>query len=899
MSQETILVVDDNLEIAKYLSEIALPQMGYRTLIAQDGKGALNYLRGNNNKIDLMVLDLQLPDIDGLELLHKIDTEGYRVPTILFTAHGSEQVAVEAFRLGVQDYLHKPVDIDQLNSAISRALSESRLRREKDLLTAKLQEQVSFLTVLSKVGRSVTSTLDLDELLRRIVEAGVRLTRADEGFLALLDEGSDQLYLRAVKNIDEDTIKTMRLLVTDSLVGGVVNSGRPLRVNQGSKEPLKVSTGYLVNSLVHVPILSKGKVLGVLSVNNRRSKHNFSEHDETVLSSLADYAAIALENANLYQRAQMEISERLRIETALRESQERYEIAERGANDGLWDWDLRIDRIYYSPRWKAMLGYGEDEIRDTPDEWLGRVHPDDIIQARHSLDHHIKGETSHLETEFRIRHKDSTYRWMLCRGIAVWDERGTAYRIAGSISDITDRKMAEQKLIQSAFYDGLTGLPNRALFVEHLNHSIERTKRNPEFMYAVLFLDIDRFKDINDSLGHLTGDELLIATARKLLEIMRPTDTVARLGGDEFVILLEDIKDVKDVTLVAERVQNELHAASLLPEHTLFITISTGIVLSVTGYENAEDVLRDADIAMYRAKANGRARYEIFDSTMRDRILKRLSLESELRMAFERNELRVHYQPIVSLVSKEIIGFEALVRWQHPRRGLLYPAEFIPLAEETGLIILIDRWVMRQACRQMSEWHVQYPSDPPLVMSVNLSSKHVMQPDLISEIDSILKETGLPASYLHLELTESIVMENFELTVEVLTKLRKLGVKIQIDDFGIGYSSLNYLSRFPINALKIDRSFINLMIDDPNHMKIVQAIVRLSHGLGMNVVAEGVETEDQWESLKALECEYMQGALVSMPVDVDTVRTSIKLPGQEGKLFYWGEDVLKLFNSEQ
>jgi diguanylate cyclase (GGDEF)-like protein/PAS domain S-box-containing protein len=691
----------------------------------------------------------------------------------------------------------------------------------------------------------------------------------------------------------------MRLPVTDSLVGNVVNTGRPLRANQESQGLLKVSTGYLVNSLVHVPILSKGKALGVLSVNNRGSKHTFTEHDETVLSSLADYAAIALENANLYQQAQMEIRERMRVETALRESQERYEIAVRGANDGLWDWDLKADKIYYSPRWKAMLGYSEGEIEESPNEWLGRVHPDDITQARLALAVHVKGETSHLETEFRMRHKDGSYRWMLCRGIAVWDEDGTAYRIAGSISDITDRKQAEQKLIQSAFFDSLTGLPNRALFVEHLIHSIERTKRRPEFMYAVLFLDIDRFKDINDSLGHSTGDELLVATARKLQEIMRPTDTVARLGGDEFVILLDDIRDVKDATLVADRVQDVLHTASLLPEHTLFITVSTGIVLSVTGYDHAEDVLRDADIAMYRAKANGRARYEIFDSTMRDRILKRLSLESELRLAFERNELRVHYQPIVSLITKEIIGFEALARWQHPQRGLLYPIEFIPLAEETGLIILIDRWVMREACRQMREWHDQYPSDPPFAVSVNLSGKQVVQPDLINVIDHILKDTGLQAQYLHLELTESVIMENFELTVEVLTKLKKLGVRIQIDDFGIGYSSLNYLSRFPINALKIDRSFINLMTDDPNHMKIVQAIVRLSHGLGMDVVAEGVETEGQWESLKELDCEYMQGALVSMPVDVDTVRTSMKIPKQDEKLLYLWKSGIKSFENSQ
>lgn len=870
MSKETILIVDDNRQIADLFAFKLLPDLNYETLVAYDGKSGLELLK--SNPVDLMLLDLELPDTTGLQMLRQLHGTGHNIPTILVTAHGSEEVAVDAFRLGVVDYLTKPVDIDTLNASIARSLTETRLSREKAKLTNQLKEQVSWLTVLSKVGQILTSTLELDEVLRRIVEAGVHLTRAEEGFLALLDEQNGQLYMRAVKNIDESKIKTMHLPVSDSLVGTVIRTGRPMRTTQSIADPpLKVSTGFLVHSLLHVPILSKGKAHGVLSVVNNRYKMAFKESDEFLLTSLADYAAIALENAGLFQQAQQEISERKRVEQALRVSEERYALAIRGANDGLWDWDLKSDRIYFSPRWKSMLGFSEEEIENLPQEWYKRIHPEDIERVKLDLSAHLNGVTAQFQNEHRMRHKDGDYRWMLSRGLAVRDAEDLVYRMAGSQTDITDRKNAEEKLLHNAFYDILTGLPNRALFMDRLHYAIERSKRRKDYQFAVLFMDLDRFKNINDSLGHITGDQLLVSIASKLSSGLRATDTVARFGGDEFVILLEDINDISIATRIASMIQNKLSASFNISGHEVFITTSIGIVLSSLGYHQSEDVVRDADIAMYTAKANGKNRYEIFDPTMRERIVERLELETELRQAFEQRKLIIHYQPIVSLKTGQINGFEALVRWNHPTRGILAPAEFIPMAEETGMIISIDRWVLREACRQMRLWQEQFPLIPPLTVSVNLSGNQVAQPDLVEQIELILRETGLEARYLKLEITESTIMENNALTSEMFRRLRNLGVEVQIDDFGTGYSSLGYLHQFPVSALKIDRSFVSRMDPTSNNMEIAQTVVILAHDLGMETVAEGVETEQQLDQLKALSCEYGQGFLVSKPLSPEDV----------------------------
>ncbi len=877
MSHEIILVVDDNRQISDFLSETMLPGLGYDVLVARDANTAIKLIKQRNAAFDLMLLDLQLPDLTGLELLRRLSKDGYHIPTILMTGHGSEQVAAEAFRLGVHDYLSKPLDESLLTEAITRSLSESRLQHEKASLNSQLEEQVTWLTSLSKVGQSVTSSLEIGEVLVRIVEAGVFLTRAEEGFLALLERESGLLYLRAVKNMDEDTIKTMRIPIADSLVGQVIKAKKPLRaVEPSMKAPLKVSTGYLVHSLLYVPILSKGVPLGVLSVTNRKNDHPFKEKDEVVLSSLADYAAVALENADLYHKARQEITERQRVEDALRESEERYELAVRAANDGLWDWNLTKSTIYYSPRWKQMLGYADDEISDNPNEWFNRVHPDDIAQLKTNISAHIKGLSAHFECEYRVQHSNGSYRWMLSRGMAVMGNNKSALRLAGSQTDITLRKQAEDKLMHDALHDSLTELPNRALFIDRLKHVIERSMRDSRHIYAVIFLDLDRFKDVNDSLGHLIGDQMLISTAKLLRSILRPMDTVARLGGDEFVILIEDIRDVSDVTRVADRIQSKLMNAILLPNHTIYMSASMGIVLSTTGYDRPEDILRDADTAMYRAKEKGRTRFEIFDNAMRDQIMLRLELESALRQAIEKRELDVYFQPVVNIKTGRTVWFEALVRWKHTTRGLLPPGDFLPLADETGLIIQLDRMVMQKAALQLVQWQSQFPCNPPLGVSVNISGKQISSPDFVEFIVQTLEETQLNAASLNLEITEHAVMGNFDLFMEALDKLMKYGIQVQIDDFGVGYSSLNYLSHESIKVLKIDRSFISHIPEDRNYLKIVQAIIKLSHGLGLTVVAEGVETREQLAQLNLLECEYIQGKLISMPADEPTIRNLLQ-----------------------
>ncbi len=866
MEKETILVVDDNQQISKLWANELLPSLGYMSLVARDGKSALANLQ--KQQVSLMLLDLQLPDMSGLDILRQLVREGKNVPTILVTAQGSEQIAAESFRLGVQDYLTKPVDADRLSEAITRALAESRLRREKLILTNRLREQLTWQSVLTKIGQSLTSSLELDDVLRRIVEAGVQLTRAEEGFLALFDEHTDRLFLRAAKNIDHEKSQTMRLPLSDSLISKVLRTGKPVRTTtRTAEDPLiKVSTGFLVHSLLHVPIVSHGKSLGVLSMVNHSSQKSFKEKDETLLASLASYAAIALENAALYQRAQQEIIERKRFESALRESEERYALAMRGSNDGLWDWNLRSNQIYFSPRWKAIIGYGENEFEDDLHEWFSRVHTDDIDKLRLDIEAHLSGTTSHFENEHRILHKNGEYRWVSSRGLAVWDVDKRANRIAGSMTDISDRKYSEQKLLQYAFYDKLTGLPNRALFVDHLGLAIERAKRHPEHQYAVLFLDLDTFKDVNDSLGHMFGDELLVTVGKLLQNRMRATDTVARFGGDEFVILLDDVREKDNVNQIADWIQTTLSEPFNLSGHQVYISASIGIVLGEKGYQRPEEVLRDADIAMYHAKSKGKARFEVFEPAMRTRVLDRLELGNDLRHAVENQELRLHYQVIFSMVTGKITGLEALVRWQHPDRGLLYPGDFIQLAEETGLIVAIDRWVLHEACRQLSEWKQETPHFIDLSVSVNISGRDLAQPDLVEYIESTLRETDLDPKSLSLEITETVIIENKDITVDMCTKLRELGIHIQIDDFGIGYSSLSYLSQFPINALKIDQSFIKKMGEGNNETNIIQAIVMLSRRMGVNVIAEGVETANQFQALKSLGCEYGQGYYVSKPL---------------------------------
>ena len=582
----------------------------------------------------------------------------------------------------------------------------------------------------------------------------------------------------------------------------------------------------------------------------------------------ADYLVKGQIDSQILERSIRYSLEQNRTLEALRESEERYALSARGANDGLWVWDLGADSVYYSGRWKEMLGFSESEISDSPDEWFARVHPDDVAQLRADIDAHRLGATPSIEHEHRMRCKGGEYRWMLARGVAVRDASGGATRIAGSQTDITERKVATDRLMHDAFHDALTGLPNRALFMDRLGRLMERARRHSGHQFAVLFLDLDRFKVVNDSLGHALGDLLLISVAERLRIALRATDTVARLGGDEFTILLE-IDHLADAVRTAERIQEALRVPFRVGENEIFTTASIGIALSVTGYERPHDVLRDADIAMYRAKSRGRGIHEVFDKTMHDRAVKLLKFETELRRSIERGELRVHYQPIVSLVTAKVMGFEALLRWQ---RGdeLVAADEIVPIAEETGLILPIGQWVLREALRQLAEWQKRYPDNESLHMHVNLSAKQFLQPNLLEHIAVALDESGVDAGRLHIEVTESVVIENPEAAAELLERLRATGVGISLDDFGTGYSSLSSLRQFPFDTLKIDRSFISTNGDRRHHEiddEIVRTISNLARILGMDVTVEGLESADQVQRMRDLGIDYAQGFYFSPPVD--------------------------------
>ncbi len=572
----------------------------------------------------------------------------------------------------------------------------------------------------------------------------------------------------------------------------------------------------------------------------------------------------------------VDITERKRAETGRVESEERYALAVAGAKDGIWDWDLRNNKLHVSTRWKAILGEAESYPIDTPQAWFSRIHPQDMDRVRSEIDAHLRGETPQLECEYRILHRDSAYRWVQTRGVAISEGGNKPTRIAGSMTDITARKGIEDRLRHDAMHDPLTHLPNRAYFVDQLGRLVERSRRHAEYQAAVLLIDLDRFKVINESLGHAAGDQLLIITARRLESCLRLGDLVARLGGDEFAVLLDDLTEPQDAIRVAERILKDLALPFSLQSQDVFITASMGITISNQLYTRAEDLLRDSDTALYRAKSAGRARFQVFDTEMHSRSLALFQLEAELRRALERQEFENYYQPVISMNSGRVIAVEALLRWQHPVRGTILPGEFIALAEETGLIAPLGEWALRTACNQARSWSDQ--GIRGIQVAVNLSAYQLRDPHFAKLVYKILIETGLPASLLQLEITETAAMQDLEQTVVTLRELKNMGVKIVIDDFGTSYSSLGYLKRFPVSSIKIDRSFIQDIISDPDDAAITTAIIAMAHILGLSTIAEGVETEQQLNFLSARGCDEVQGYIFSRPQPAHKMTTMLLEP---------------------
>ena len=538
-------------------------------------------------------------------------------------------------------------------------------------------------------------------------------------------------------------------------------------------------------------------------------------------------------------------------------------------------------RLYNSPAYQKVLGYSTEDLKGTSS--FEQIHPDDrlrVSKASENARRTGRGE----RMEYRIRHKDGSWRTLESTASPIRNARGQTDKLVIVNRDITERKRAEEMLVHSAFHDGLTNLPNRALFLDRLQHALTLSKRHANYKFAVLLIDVDQFKIINDSLGYTAGDELLIQIGKRLRESVRRADmvsrprtsgvpyqpidddTLARLGGDEFAILLDDIRDPVEAVRVAERVQAELSAPFLVNQQEIVISASIGIAASTSPHTQAEDLLRDADIAMYRAKRAGKARCEVSDPAMHANAVKRLRLETDLRKAFDQAEFRVYYQPIVWLQTGRIAGFEALTRWQRPE-GILAPTDFIAVAEETGLIIPMNRQLLREACQHLRSWQSEFPSSPPLTMSVNMTSREFAQPDLASEISKALEQTGVDPACLQLEIIETIAMGDAERSGHVLAQLKALGVRLSIDDFGTGYSSLSRLGRIPVDTLKIDRTFISNMDRDPESREIVRIIIMLAHNLGLKAVAEGTETEEQVNLLKQLNCEMAQGYYFSRAAD--------------------------------
>jgi len=565
-------------------------------------------------------------------------------------------------------------------------------------------------------------------------------------------------------------------------------------------------------------------------------------------------------------------------EESLRASEERYALAAQGANDGLWDWNPVTRELYLSPRWKEMLGYSDAEIHPDLEDWFSRIHPSDRQRVKVEIVARSTDAEPIFASEYRICRKDGGYLWVLCRGIVVRDASRRIVRMAGSQSDITEGKVV----------DPLTGLRNRLYFIDRLEALIEECAGTAG-TFAVLFLDVDRFKIVNDSLGHDTGDMLLIEIAERLRSSVRSTDVsariafpsaVARFGGDEFAVLLENLHSRSDATMVAERILTQFAAHFEIHGRIIFATVSIGIAMGDSA-GTSNDLLRNADTAMYYAKTRGKARLEIFDEGMRGRALARMELESDLRSAIDENNFLVYYQPEVSLTTGRVVGYEALVRWKHPVRGIVMPGEFLPVAEETGLIVPLGRWVMREACRQMSEWQRNHPQRPPLTISVNASSRELADPDLVPNVARILRETGLDPKSLRIEVTESSIVEDHDRTASTLRRLRELDVSLEIDDFGTGYSSLSRLHEYPFSTVKIDRSFVKDLDTEPESLHLVETILRLAQGLGLSVVAEGIETREQLVKLASLGCGYGQGYYFSRPVDSDSAQRAIQEAVQE------------------
>jgi diguanylate cyclase (GGDEF)-like protein/PAS domain S-box-containing protein len=789
--------------------------------------------------------------------------------------------SLKSFGLSLKDFaIHDPIaDFLFLLQAQNTALADAK--KLTDQLTrqrAELRQTNQKLAAQYAVTHILAESSSFNEAIVKLLEAIGRALDWQIGVLWTVAPCGRALRCQEIWKAQSDQFAEFELITQMikfapgvGLPGQVWQSGEAVWVEDLSTDdhsPRKLSA---IANRIHggfgLPIKRGHEVIGVLEFFS----HKNCQPDDGLLEMMSD---IGIKIGQFAQRKQIEeaLLKQTEISAGLKSILD-------SMGDAVIVADENKNFLVFNPAAERMFGRQTADL--SLDQWSRQLEiylPDRVTPYEiHNfpLKRSIQGEDVN-DVEMFIRHtKAPDGIWITVTGRPLKDKSGNLKGGVIVCRDITGRKQVEEQLLHDAFHDGLTGLANRPLFMERLQRAIALGKRRKDYLFSVLFLDLDRFKVINDSLGHTVGDQLLVAISRRLEACLRPGDIIARLGGDEFAILLENLQDGRGAIKIAERLQKALVHPFDLDGTEVFASVSIGIANNTIHYDHPQDLLRDADTAMYHAKFLGKSRYQIFDTSMHTRAVALLQLETDLRRAIERQEFRLHYQPIVSLRTHKIVGFEALIRWHHPERGLISPIEFIPIAEETGLIIPIDLWVLREACHQMRRWQIQIPQAAAFSISVNISGKQFSQADLIGQVKNILQETGLDARQIKLEITESVLVANAEAAIDMLQQLQALGIQLSMDDFGTGYSSLSYLHHFPIDTLKIDRSFTKSIGTNPKKLGIIKTVVALAQNLGMDVVAEGVETIEQVSQLKALRCESAQGFFFSKAVDSKTAQTLI------------------------
>jgi diguanylate cyclase (GGDEF)-like protein/PAS domain S-box-containing protein len=748
---------------------------------------------------------------------------------------------------------------------------EQQVKERTAILKAKAERERLIATIASQIR----SSLNLQDILQTTVNEVRSLLKCDRA--AIWQFQPDSSLVVVAESVADGYTSFLGKPIYDSChtPNWATNDGKErtrvvcdIYTTQMSDCHRQLLETLQTRAKILVPIIAGDNLWGLLNVVETHAPRQWEAEEIALVQQISTQMAIAIQQATAYQNLQTELAERQRTEAHLRQSEQRYASLAAAVPVGIFRTDAQGNCLYVNERWCQITGLTPQQAAASG--WVQGLHADDREKVTTKWYCAVK---KHLpfQLEYRFQHVDGTVIWVFGQAVAESEKAGEITGYVGTITDISDRKHAEEQLVYNALHDALTGLPNRNLLLQRLELAINRAQRLKNYHFAVLFLDMDRFKIINDSLGHLAGDQLLTIIGQTLKSKIRAMDLAARLGGDEFVILLENLEGIEEAIGVAERILQDFQAPLILNGYEVFITTSIGIVLGKDNYRLASDLLRDSDIAMYQAKTQGKSCYKIFDTQMHTQALIRLNLEHDLRKALEREEFIVYYQPIFDINTNDIMGFEALVRWQHPIRGFVPLPEFIPIAEETGLILPLDSWVLYTACQQLAIWQTHCSSRFPLRVSVNLSVQDLRKPTLVKEVERILSETGLDGHCLTLEITESMLIENINETLIVLEQLKKLGIQISIDDFGTGYSSLNYLHRLPADTLKIDRSFINQMREGSRNYQVVKTIITLSNLLGLAVVAEGIETQQQLQWLQQLGCEFGQGYLFSPALPVNEI----------------------------